>query len=241
MFQLDWSSQQSSILSDTLNFKLLLDYFYYFNQECTISLVNLKGFDLSMLNPTTNVTIYSSFLVLNCINCRVNFYKNRKLISSCNDLSNADNFESFFQISQFYTFNLIYQFSHCEFPTRLCPLVFNNSKQIDSFNFIGLMDTFYKKRLFQISNETIDTRFFYSNINQLSIYKAVNLRIDLKLLNPLVFNGLMRLSLFGFINSIDIDVFHRIESLKCMYFQRRFYSTLSSLNHPFFFRLSHTV
>jgi len=140
--------------------------------------------------------------VIKCINCQLNFYNQGKLVKSCNDILqfSITNIQSFFQFipSNFISttdINLIYS----EYKIPLCPLVFKSGYIID-LTINKLTNTFYKKRLFEISNETFDS--LNSTILQLYLEKVENIDIDSKMLNPSVFSSLTMIKIAGFVNSI---------------------------------------
>lgn len=234
-FELNWPSKQMSILDASLDFHIFLEFLTYFNVDFNLNLVNLKGFNLKLFNerPMFNFSIENQidpFFSITCINCRIDFYQNIdqknnntnniRRVQSCKDFQEKPTlqpFLSFFQFGQLVSTWTSYRFSHCEYPTALCPLVFNNSNIIEIV-LIGLIDTFYKERRFRIADPTDDIKTsFDSNINTLSIFKAENIRIDSTLLNALVFRKLRELTLYGFIQSIETNLFSQMTNLICKY------------------------
>ena len=77
---------------------------------------------------------------------------------------------------------------------------------------IDLTDTFYKRNVLSFTNETFG--YLESDIKQLQLHKVQNINLDLKLLNPWVFNKTNYIFIVsGSLNSIDGTIFRNLNKL----------------------------
>jgi len=188
-FEFAWPSNNLLILDSTIDLDVMIRYSnYFYKGGVNINFVNLKGIDLNILVNDSLLIEYWMIFYINCIDCQFNFYNQKKPERSCFDIleSNLIKIQSFFQLSQANQVTTFY-LEYCEFKTPLCPLIFKSS-YIYFLYISGLANTFYKKRFFEISNETFDS--LDSNIQVLNLDKLENIDIDSKILNALVFGSL---------------------------------------------------
>lgn len=181
-----------------------------------------------MRNKTIRQINQIELVELNCLNCKMDFYSNGRLLETCQDIIDSDQNEvlirSVFQIQifRFLTFqSSLAKFALIspQFKTKLCPLVFNNTN-LTSFDIIGLVDTFYKKNILAFEN-----RKFYglnSAISNLRL-KTENIKVDSNLLNPYVFEKLISIQLFGPVNMIDVNSFNQIKNLRFLTFDKGYF------------------
>jgi len=170
-FKLAWPMNDLLIFDSSFHFDVMIKYFTYFqNEKNFFNLVNVKGFELNILEISFSFSSLQDLNIsnnINCINCQMNFYNQGKLVKSCNDIlqSNITSIQSFFQLSSSYMIssssyrynsNLYISLYFCEFKLPLCPLVFK-SLFVYTLYIDRLTNTFYEKRLFEISNETFDS------------------------------------------------------------------------------------
>ena len=228
--EIRWSKNNNEILDRNINIKSLFSIFEKWYHTYSINFVNIKKFDLDLfdINNFFNLIIPSIHSVV-CLSCRFDFYFNKTKLSSCQDIvpfiMSWTPFMSIFQIfkptpGNLYGFYPIFidlndytdiALVNSDFNSSLCPLVFANSF-IDYFHLIGMMDTFYKRNILRfISFPNAST--IYSHINTLCLSQVQNINLDLDFLNPLVFQHVMRIYIYGSINKINSEIFTRLEIL----------------------------
>lgn len=184
----------------------LLNYSEYFEYAVDLTFDNLNGLDISLIDYSKSLKI-SNLRTVVCLRCKINFYINRKLVTSCEDIMNTSReIISLFQIAN----NVDLILGECEFKKTLCPLVFNNSNML-YLVVTDLIDSFYKTSIIRISNETSFSSF-NSYIPNLVILTQ-DIRVNLNLLNPLVFQNLNTILIEGSIKSIDWEIFKSLKNL----------------------------
>lgn len=154
---------------------------------------NLKGFDLNFLGKHSKSMHKTHFTDIQLAKLRLDFYHNKKKINSCEDIlnSNITYIKSIFQVRSNHIkvknddYKISFTLRNVEFKENICPLVFNNSI-INNLVLIDVTDTFYKKNVLSFTNETFG--YLESDIKKLQLHKVQNINLDLKLLNPWVFN-----------------------------------------------------
>ena len=214
---LRWTnSKELSILDNRLNISNVIRYNRYFERAKDVKLWNLKGFDINILDDFNAYAVFEEFnsnsdeyLQLFCSNCRFDFYHNRRKMNSCQDIdkSNITRIYSIFQIKIEWIF-----FKNMEFQEKICPIIFVNST-IDNLVIYNLIDSFYKKNILSISNETYTE--LNSTIYSLELYNVQNINLDLNLLNPFVFNKTTDIMITsGSLNSIDREIFRHLKNIK---------------------------
>ena len=215
------------ILSKQFNITNLLRYSKYLLNYIHVNLVNLKGFELDMINE--HYFEKHQFVVFNCVKCKMDFYSNGRLVKTCQDIIDTNNcsVRSLFQIRRkdrrsnnegelLQNFVLL----DSQFKTALCPLVFMNS-YINLIFVIGLADTFYKRNILTFENRTFED--LNSTIKEISLIKIENINIDSKLLNPSVFQNIQFISFYGQVNMIDGNSFNRLLNLTYITLEKQNY------------------
>jgi len=91
-----------------------------------------------------------------------------------------------------------------------------------------LANTFYKKRQFEILNETFDS--LNSTIVLLDLEKVENIDIDSRILNPSVFRSLVCLNISGFVSSISGNAILNIPFLQILRLERIHFRSLLHKN-----------
>jgi len=104
----------------------------------------------------------------------------------------------------------------------LCPL------DISTLYIDRLANTFYKKTLFEISNETFDS--LDSIVFELFLDKIENIDIYSKMLNPTVFRSLREMTILGFVNSISGNAIFNITYLEKLSLERVHFRSLLHRN-----------
>ena len=146
------------ILGKRFNITNMLSYFKYFRYYIFANFVNLNGFELDILNEgnkTMQQIKQKELAGFNCVNCKIDFYSNGRLLKTCQDIIDLNPNEvmirSLFQIKHSILFRpkstpSTFVLIDPHFKTNLCPLVFKNT-DLENLGIIGLADTFYKKTL----------------------------------------------------------------------------------------------
>jgi len=217
---LKWQTRESYILDSTLKIYKLLDYLSYFYWYVYLNFMNLKGFDVNLLENNLSASLLqnSGISSLVFVNCKMSFYFGKEKVQSCQDFKNKNisAINSIFQITKSnYDYSSYYQIYvdliNCEFKQVLCPLVYKNS-DIKNFRINNLANTFYKKNLLQFSNEQYSE--LNSKIKILELLNSQNIDLDLNLLNPSAFGKIEFLFVYGSINSITNDLYKSLEKLR---------------------------
>lgn len=204
------------IIDKRLNLSNVIKYTSYFEKDILLVLFNVNGFDIdlyesSLYTEQENRTYYIG--AIQCIKCQIRFFTNRRLVSSCEDLSNSSRISSIFQ-NQFDSNKVKYsdlELIRCEYRNPICPLIFNNS-YFDIFTISDLVNTFYKENI--LSFHTIGD--LNSNINTVNLIRIIDINVDLKLFNPSVFRQTNKISIFSdSVQSIDANrLFTNLSSLR---------------------------
>jgi hypothetical protein len=211
-----WTTKDLSILDEQFNFTNVISYFNYFKfaGRFEAHFWNLKGFDIEMLK-NLNSSETSPDLSIYLANCPLDFYHKRRRINSCQDIidSNLTDIESIFQIKTGYNgFPSAFRLQNVEYKRSICPLIFSNS-QIKLFRLEGLVDTFYKKNVLSFSNDAFKN--LISEIKNLEILKAQNIKLDLNLFHASVFKFTEDINIAnGWLNSINENAFKGLDNLK---------------------------
>lgn len=225
MIELKWpTNSRPGILEESFGFYNLLNYSKNFEYVVDLTFVNLNGFDISLIDYTKTINM-SSLGNFVCLRCKFNFYINRKLVTSCEDIKNTSvEIISIFQLAA--KDDIVLILGECEFKQTLCPLVFKNS-YISNLIVTDLIDSFYKTSIIRISNETSFS--FESNISNLAIFTQ-DIRLDLNFLNPLVFQNLKTIFIEGSIESIDGAIFKYLKNLFYVNFETNHFRKLIHRN-----------
>jgi len=100
-FEFAWPANRLVILDSTIDLEVMIRYSKYFKRNVSVNLVNLKGVDLNIMRnlPLMENSLIDSF---SCINCKLDFYNQGKLMRSCRNIVESGNpsFISLFQLSQ---------------------------------------------------------------------------------------------------------------------------------------------
>ena len=208
-----WTSKELTILDRQFNFTNLFRYIKYMKYYTDVHLWNLNGFDLNFLyGKSFNHRSHIDKIQLS--KCRLDFYHKKKKINSCEDILKADisSIMSIFQLRLAnQSLNRYFVLRNVEYKQSICPLVFQNSN-IPRLALIDLANTFYKRNVLSFTNETFSD--LNSDITYLRLNKLENVNIDLKLLNPSVFNKTKLLYIeSGSMISIDGDIFRTLKML----------------------------
>ena len=110
---------------------------------------------------------------------------------------------SIFHLLSLSVWNAILRYRSFEYkPKTICPLLFVNVS-FDSLELFYLENTFYKKSILTISNDTYN-RDLNSFIGSISLQQIHNINLDLSLLHPKVFKNLSEITIGeGSLNSTD--------------------------------------
>ena len=211
------------ILSKQFNITNLLRYSEYFQKYIDVNFVNLKGFELDMINQHSFEK--HAIDVFNCVKCKMDFYKNGRLVKTCEDIN--DSIWSLFQIRRDGLRAQSLVLLDSQFKTALCPLVFMNS-YIPYIYITGLANTFYKRNILAFENRTFED--LNSTIKQMGLIKIENINIDSNLLNPSVFQNLEYISFNGPVNTIDGNLLNRLQSLVYIEFSNNYYRDMIHKN-----------
>ena len=204
-----WTSKELTILDKP--FDLMYRYIRYFNYSTEIHFWSVKGFDLNFLSEKP-INYRSKIYEIQLSKSRLDFYHDKKRINSCDDMrkSNITSIRSIFQekVEYYGSFAL----RSVEYKQSICPLVFNNSF-IFNIVLVDLTDTFYKRNVLSFENETFTN--LQSVIAILQMNKLQNINLDLKLLNPSVFEQLISIYILSdYLNSIDGEIFRNLNNLR---------------------------
>ena len=139
--------------------------------------------------------------------CRLDFYHNKKRISSCQDLKNSNltTVRSIFQIDEGLSRFVL---KGVEYKHPICPLMFS-----DAFfyllNIDNIADTFYKKNVIKFSNETFDD--LNLGVYYLVLNNVININLDSSIVHPSVFHKTKDIFIgIGSLNSIEGEIFRNI-------------------------------
>ena len=216
-----WTS--TNILENRLKLTNTLKYInhFYIESYFIVKFWDIKGFDVNLIDFVDyNYNQFSYMIMLELTNVRVEFYRNRKRLSSCQDfiIDNQTRIESIFQIKT--AFGIIgthFKLKYIEYKNKICPLVFTNAN-IYFFSLFDLMETFYKKSILSFTNESFpDLKSFIVGV---IIDNVQNINIDSNLLHPSVFKYTSEISIFsGSLNSIDGEIFKNLNKLFRVFIQ----------------------
>ena len=223
------------ILSKQFNITNLLRYSWYFDKTIIVNFVNLKGFELDMINDLDKNKRFINQInidIFNCVKCKMEFYSNGRLVKTCQDIIDSNNglVRSLFQIRRYIIEGLIAQtviLVDSQFKTTLCPLVFMYSN-ISTLFITGLADTFYKTNILTFENRTFED--LNSNIKELYFLKIENINIDSNLLEPSVFQNLRIILFIGSVKMIDGNSFNRLPSLYEIELEKEYYRDIIHKN-----------
>ena len=216
----EWPKKELIILEKSFEYSNLIDYSTYFS-SVSITFLNLKGFDLILTDRNNSIVEANPNLIqISCVSCKIDFYTNRNLIKSCEDINS--NIMSIFQIE-------IKQIAidSSEFPNSLCPLVFKNSNIFALF-LIGLVDTFYKRNVLSFTDDVFQD--LDSSIQYLFLEKVENINLDLKLLNPYVFKDVYNIQIRGSVKTIDKNIFKELNRLQSIDFEPAYFRKMIHQN-----------
>ena len=221
------------IMSKQFNFTNMLNYMDFFNYFFYPSFVNLKGFELDIINGQ-NINIISQRKIerLFCVRCKIEFYSNRRPVKTCQDINDSNNtsirslFQIQFQTNLFESNGLTMVLLDPQFKSTLCPLVFKNSNIAD-IEIRGLVDTFYKTNILAFENRTFND--LNSTIRKVYT-KIENINIDSNLLNPSVFQNLEEIYFYGSVNKIDGKSLNALNRLSLIEFTKDNYRDMIHKN-----------
>ena len=208
------------ILDKSFDLSNVIIYLYYFYRYFFIRFISLGGIDINLSENSTFIENTPNVAAVYCVDCTMNFYRNGRLIKSCGDMLESNSSAlSIFQIalsSNHSNFGLYY----CEYPTKICPLVFRNFYVL-SFILLGLVDSFYKKNTltFHSQDDDDDDDDLNSRIYTVEMEKVENIDLNTNLLNPSVFRYITRINIYGSVNSIEKSLFRRFTHLREINFQ----------------------
>ena len=217
------------ILGKWFNINNMLNYGSLFKANINLNYVNLKGFELDIINNDFNqgeknlITDY--FYYLNCIKCTIAFYSNDRQIKTCDEITNTTRIMSLFQFSN-PAEELILILFDPQFKTKICPLMFKNSL-FYIINLIGLTDTFYKRNLLIFENRLFND--LKSKITILEL-KGENINIDSNLLNPSVFKYITEIHINGKVNNIDGGSLNEFKQLTSIIFSKEHFRDMIHKN-----------
>ena len=190
-----------------------LRYFYYTEMYHTMRFTNVNGFGVNLYEKKdeNNIGEESRPIVeIELVNTRLYFYREEKLIRSCEDLNNTTA-KSIFQMGSPKEGLWKVLFQNSIFQENLCPLVFQNAF-IDRIFFRGLIKSFYKTNVLSFSRENL-TQGINSKIRAIILYSAYNIDLDLNFLNPSVFEHLTEIFAMDQIGSIEANLFVNLKQV----------------------------
>ena len=217
------------ILGKWFNIKKMLNYGSLFKANINLNYVNLKGFELDIVDNNFNQgeknlrTDY--FYYFNCIKCTIAFYSDDRQIKTCKEITNTTRIMTLFQFSYPAEW-IILTFYDSQFKTSLCPLLFKNSL-LDRLIFVNLIDTFYKRNVLTFENGIFDD--LKSTIPVLEI-KGENINIDFNLLNPFVFQATKEIHLYGKVNNIDGRSLNELKRVHTIIFSKEHFRDMIHKN-----------
>ena len=188
----------------------------YYNLRIT----NLNGFDVNLYEEADESQLqYDALYVwkMEFINTRLEFFVNKSLVKSCEDLKNSSP-RSIFQIrsAEYGLPELL--LVNCKYQENLCPLVFKNAF-VSEMLFRGLIKSFYKTNVLSFSSISEQIN---SKINLITIYSSRNIDLDLNFLNPSVFKSLGLIYAMDHIQSIDANLFVYLKRLEYLQIEARY-------------------
>ena len=199
---------------------LLYDFDSYLHSRMTFRFV--KGFDVGKFKPR-NISTRFDFYYSN-----FDFYLNRSLIRSCDDLKNLTEhphyvFDSF-KASCFRCYN-DFRFYNCEYKRNICPLTIGISmalKKAAYLRFIGIQNTFYKSNFPRFQPILNSTYMFnlsrkYIFVANLDITNMQNIELNSDILDRFLFYNVYHLRLYGDIVSIEKGLFKSFKRLKVIH------------------------
>ena len=220
------------ILGKWFNITNMLNYGEFFHENINHNYVNLKGFELDIIDNKEQSLSYlttSYFYYFSCLKCRIEFYSNNRPIKTCQDIidfnPNNNLIRSLFQFSN-YMYGPIMTLYDPQFKTTICPLIFKYS-YFYIINMIGLIDTFYKRSFLTIENQIFDD--LESTIWKLEMH-AENINIDSSLLNPSVFQKTIEIKFNGKFNTIDGSSLGAIKSINRIIFSKEHFRDMVHKN-----------
>ena len=206
------STNEIPILEKRFNLSNVKRYLSYYKSSFVFLytyLMDIKGFDVNILdNNVITKRFYYDWKVL-LANCRLDFYHEKKKINSCQDIINLNltRIESIFQIKSDSMLKKL-ELNYVEYKQSICPFLFNNTN-INSFYIRGFIDTFYKKSVLSFSNESFTA--LNSRISKLILNRINNIKIDLNILHPSVFYFTSEIEIMaGSLKSINGEIFRHL-------------------------------
>ena len=185
-----------------------------------LRLTNLNGFDVNLYKEADEKQLQVEAVhiwQMEFINTRLEFFVNKSLVKSCDDL-NISSLRSIFQIrSTEYGISKLL-LSNCKYQENLCPLVFKNA-YINRIFFRGLIKSFYKTNVLSFSSISEEIN---SYIYVIVIYSSRNIDLDLKFLNPSVFKSLSSIYAMDQIRSIDANLFVYLKRIEYLEIEARY-------------------
>ena len=117
-------SVSNRILDRQFNFTNSLRYFSHFKNKIHLSIYGFKGFDLNFLK---NLTFFLYVRNIEFIDVRLEFYHNKKKITSCKELIdfNPTRLNSIFQM--IFDKKNSFILTNVEYKSKICPLLFQNA------------------------------------------------------------------------------------------------------------------
>ena len=175
-----------------------------------LQLLDLKGFDLNLILNFT----FHNVLELEFVNVDFEFYKNDKLLKSCDEYEESNS-----SISKNYIFSQCeacsyVKFQSSRFKTPICPLVFNSTDFYDLY-FNDLIKSYYKTNVFRFLNYSKPIDF---NVTYFILENFYGLDLDSNLIPVNMFRRMPNFVFDGEINSIQTDLFKSLTSLKSIKF-----------------------
>lgn len=175
-----------------------------------VSIVNratiryIKGFDIGKLkqrqNPLRMDFYYSS----------LDFYSNRSLIRSCEDLDQSKNISQYI-VNAFAIIDA--RFYNCHYKIPICPLTILSMK-ISVLRFFGIQNTYYKRNYPRFLQSIPNSMLNYSAIIELDLVNMKNIELNSVILNEFLFSKIIQLRLFGDIVSIEKGLFKSFKKLQ---------------------------
>jgi len=99
---LKWPSEKSYILDSSFKIYKLFEYLDYFYGNINLNIMNLRGFDISLIESNLNLSFNYSVKInmLFLINSEISFYIGKEKVKSCQDFhnKNVSEISSIFQI-----------------------------------------------------------------------------------------------------------------------------------------------
>ena len=219
---------------NTIDLNSLIHYMNNSEFETDLEFQFIRGFDIDLfdyIHDQKQILKNTTVTSLKLSNCDFNFYSEDKKMKTCSDFNNA-NPKSIFQLATVILNRegeegkLVYIYLS-GYNSLICPLVFKNVR-IGYLYVVG-ENSYFSTRLMRFSNDSnfTDLNFYITTLSIL----INNIELDFSLLNPLVFEKVNALILYGRIKSIEKHVLGSFKRVKNINFLSEYFRSLMHNEH----------